>query len=761
MADAEELFTFLLSQIDEELRCFLTGDTYNLYVERARELIEHAYISHFNEAESSDSTPPPSPSRQLTWGSNTETTDLFQIYFSRQFLGDARRSDLDTSKYPLSVQRAIQSNQLFCFDSESPSLTFHPFHPTRTFELLNPVQQTFNGVIAEEHQCGHCGHIQTRSDMSRVLNLHFKDDDKSLPSKKPLVGDLPPVQLESLLSDSFLPSQAEVKCERCSHMKGVSSTRLAVLPRVLVLSVNRFKFEDDRAKKIMIPVEIPSELNLSPYTRPDALTPTSSLPHPQLPGLISPAWVPGPSMADFMLDAVRDFSQDFLRTHTTDTNPTLFEGKVTTDEPNLTISLGQLVLYTHTLGFSSNSHAMDQSTSPDTQTRKLIEQLQKEDAEQAAIERACEATVGQAEIEANNDIITLFGEHFMTFMNGHHDYGMNPQRDLEFFEYLRRQTPFRERIDCVPELAARIELYTTYGAKWDSETPDISVVRTRSLSSISNPVNPNQTFMDVEKNNTGSSLSNRDRRAQDSQAEQPSFATHVTEIMGKLKMGLQGGSGTTRKMRLTDDDEDEDLFQSLLDTTGSHPSPHSSLPPISLPNESQHSGVGHPRKPDQAQFERFVITNKQLAFGVKEAKCNYSLRSIIVHKGDSTTTGHYVAYSEQPNSAQWMHYNDAMTQMMNREDVLTNPEVQKNCYLLERTALPQLSTLTLSIVCSSVVLVPDMVTIEGRAEESRRTEEENRDFLREMQTLLSQTTKEGVAIDVPLCIDHVVHVNEL
>ncbi|KAK2959270.1 hypothetical protein BLNAU_5828 [Blattamonas nauphoetae] len=77
------------------------------------------------------------------------------------------------------------------------------------------------------------------------------------------------------------------------------------------------------------------------------------------------------------------------------------------------------------------------------------------------------------------------------------------------------------------------------------------------------------------------------------------------------------------------------------------------------------------------------------------------------------------------------------------------------------TALPQLSTLTLSIVCSSVVLVPDMVTIEGRAEESRRTEEENRDFLREMQTLLSQTTKEGVAIDVPLCIDHVVHVNEL
>ncbi|KAK2954454.1 hypothetical protein BLNAU_10622 [Blattamonas nauphoetae] len=49
------------------------------------------------------------------------------------------------------------------------------------------------------------------------------------------------------------------------------------------------------------------------------------------------------------------------------------------------------------------------------------------------------------------------------------------------------------------------------------------------------------------------------------------------------------------------------------------------------------------------------------------------------------------------------------------------------------TPLPQLSTSTLSIMSSSEVLVLDMAVIESRAEESRRKEEENRDFQREME----------------------------
>ncbi|KAK2953176.1 hypothetical protein BLNAU_11962 [Blattamonas nauphoetae] len=68
------------------------------------------------------------------------------------------------------------------------------------------------------------------------------------------------------------------------------------------------------------------------------------------------------------------------------------------------------------------------------------------------------------------------------------------------------------------------------------------------------------------------------------------------------------------------------------------------------------------------------------------------------------------------------------------------------------TALPQLSFSTRSIMSSSEVLVMDMVAIEGRAEESRWKEEENRDFMREMETFLSQATKEGVAFDFSLQI---------
>ncbi|KAK2953553.1 putative Ubiquitin carboxyl-terminal hydrolase [Blattamonas nauphoetae] len=814
MSDAEELFTFLLSQIDEELRCFLTSETYNSYVERARDLIEAAFISHITEAESSESTTPPLLSRQLTWGSNTETTSRFLKYFSPKFLKNEHRSDLAIRTYPFSVQRAIQSDHLLCFDSESPSPTFRPFRPTRTFELLNPVQQTFNGVIVREHQCGHCGHILTRSDISRVINIHFKDDDKPLPSEKPLVGDLisdvtetqlissppsptsspeplplslsqtlfrsesdlPPVQLESLLSDSFRPSQAEFKCERCSYMKGVSSTSLAVLPRVIVLSVNRFKFEDDRTKKIMIPVVIPSELNFSPYARPSTLTPTASLSLPQLPGLLSTAWKRGLSERHSDFRTLRDLGQDFLRTHTTDVLPTLsLNGEVATDEPILTLSLGQLVQYTHALGFSSCPRVKGQSTSPDTQTRILIEKLQKEDAEQAALERAFEAAVGQADIEANNEIITLFGEHFMAFKEDHHYFGMNPQRDTEFLKYLRGKSPFREGNAPIPEWAARKEIYSTYGADWETKSPDSPLFRTKSPSSIritndhdleefiddeeANTSNWNHELIkasraDIDTFYTDSSPSLRNWRAHDPRAEHAlhygsqnrhihanhphtfhrqqnylsrttrednqevtpknndllpihkqkresstqltpprvaeqsqddspplAFSMKVNERIRKLNNKLQGGSGGTSKMSLPDE-EDEDLSQSLFDLQRSHPSPHSSPPPISLLDEPQSSGDGSPREPDQVQFERFVITSKQLAFGVEEAKHKYYLRSLIVHKGDSVSHGHYEAYSQLPNSHQWIHCNDARTQTMNRDEVLAKPEVQKNCYLL-------------------------------------------------------------------------------
>ncbi|KAK2951675.1 hypothetical protein BLNAU_13414 [Blattamonas nauphoetae] len=105
--------------------------------------------------------------------------------------------------------------------------------------------------------------------------------------------------------------------------------------------------------------------------------------------------------------------------------------------------------------------------------------------------------------------------------------------------------------------------------------------------------------------------------------------------------------------------------------------------------------------PDQVQFERFVITSKQLAFGVEEAKHKYSLRSIIVHKGDSVSHGHYEAYSQLPNSAQWIHCNDARTQMMNRDEILAKPEVQKNCYLVfpEPPSSPIFSFPIISVPC--------------------------------------------------------------
>jgi ubiquitin C-terminal hydrolase len=150
-----------------------------------------------------------------------------------------------------------------------------------------PVSRNFSIVIESTSSCLTCGMgTKPRNELLRDLSLDMpsitmisKSCDSAEIRKPPSLSDL--------LRNYFQSQEVDLTCENkdCSGLRAATRSRVALLPRILVLHLKRFRVESDNAgrfslKKVSDPVAIPEFLDL---------------------GLVRASSAPGPSIFEDML----------------------------------------------------------------------------------------------------------------------------------------------------------------------------------------------------------------------------------------------------------------------------------------------------------------------------------------------------------------------------------------------------------------------------------------------------------------------------
>merc|ERR1719402_494226 len=88
-----------------------------------------------------------------------------------------------------------------------------------------------------------------------------------------------PARLQDLVNNSLATEIREKRCETCETPRAQTQTKLSQLPRVLVLHLKRYEYDErgNRSMKISRPVSIPSVLNLTQLVAEDVKLPENSL----------------------------------------------------------------------------------------------------------------------------------------------------------------------------------------------------------------------------------------------------------------------------------------------------------------------------------------------------------------------------------------------------------------------------------------------------------------------------------------------------
>ncbi|KAK2961351.1 putative Ubiquitin carboxyl-terminal hydrolase [Blattamonas nauphoetae] len=352
-------------------------------------------------------------------------------------------------------------------------------------ELLNPVQQTFNCVITSDLTCPKCGATTTKPEIQRVINLRFQETSQNTQ-----------FSLEYLLSNAFQPPQTDFECDSC-HQK-VPSTKpyFSIAPRVLVLSINRFKFESSVSKKLRHSVTFPGVLDLSPFTQPSTLVPAPLKHlHPLPPIFSDSAWKRGLNEDDIIEHKMEDAVISFLEDHFSSRRITLQNLPLPEipREQEYLLSLGEFLAVGEHLGFHNGpTHGQPQSHSRDVMDEETIDcealhqiNVEEEEQKQAesldrlfAVLETCphpndphSPTTIRATLPFAIDITSSLFFQFAHEKNLKRR--MNRTLDTEFVEILKTKHPFNIDLVSIPPLDRRSEIYKQYGFPMKKPKPPI------------------------------------------------------------------------------------------------------------------------------------------------------------------------------------------------------------------------------------------------------------------------------------------------
>jgi len=132
-------------------------------------------------------------------------------------------------------------------------------------ELPNTINSNFLSEREETFKCMNCH--SKESNRHRDLNFYCT-------VARALGGEDRPVQLQKLTDSTFETNEVrERRCD-CGHNTALTTNRLTRLPRVLVIHLKRYDYEQgEESRKISRPVSLPAKLNLTKYVAENAQLP--------------------------------------------------------------------------------------------------------------------------------------------------------------------------------------------------------------------------------------------------------------------------------------------------------------------------------------------------------------------------------------------------------------------------------------------------------------------------------------------------------
>ncbi|KAK2955832.1 putative Ubiquitin carboxyl-terminal hydrolase [Blattamonas nauphoetae] len=810
MADAEELLTFLLQKVDEELRCILLPEANN------------AFISHFQDSLGAISTElrsrdPRLTSSEIIWGVNPRTEVVEDTLFGNNSLLTLAERTLNPSAFPecvrQSISRAASGKGVFMTEIGKRVVKPHPYTLRANSELLNPVQQCFNGIVSTDYRCLKCDHVIQRPEITRIINLQFKDSRST--ENSPTGGlfsfmstsePAKPTPLDTLLENIFVEGERKFECENCDHNRASTKTFISLLPRVLVLSVNRFRFDPSGlTHKIHTPVVFPPKLTLTKYTRTEGesktLIPLKFPSFRKQARLLSPdAWNAGlrprhdEGSAKCMLQLVRQFTDgtvsDFERREGGD-------GEEDTDRS--TLSLGELFALTQLFGFDGqtkgvttpstahiakplfppnskpvvvrhpgNMDKMNETESNTDETKSLLDQvtpcpsppplalsptLPLEEQAHLVTTHIIKHYLSHREkfkkgvstiTEDEDDEVFLMLTTHPLFQNKEVDFPSQLTREMVYARLgyvLTRptlnETPNRQTMSGVSGLKSNTTERNDLHRSGSTQTNTTLQRNGGVLSDASN----SSLLPDVKKEDLQPKMDMSLSRYPQLDFETSTPPTLLTQSYRRLPSGsvrLNTNRQPNKEVRRdlqppqqkrrvlpdqqlsedsvvgnppiikqkrdkptpSEDDDQSNQIEEYVDDVpihpdtisghsylhgGSDPSDSPSIPPTSasLTHPTHSSPTSPPpEKPKPAIHRRFVAAKEERAYGTVGSRHDYHLRGVVVHQGESVSSGHYMAYVKNLASSEWQEFNDRYVTARSENSVLNDVNIQKNCYLL-------------------------------------------------------------------------------
>ncbi|KAK2963382.1 putative Ubiquitin carboxyl-terminal hydrolase [Blattamonas nauphoetae] len=381
--------------------------------------------------------------------------------------------------------------QLKCFSSETKTSLFADAVLASPSDLFNPVQQTFGCVVARAHRCLKCQTEVVKHDIERVVNLRFQiegNDDmeetepntlqsEDLLHSNPLpradhpvsgVFSSEQVALEDLIKTTFQSSLEVFACEHCQHRQAESSSFVSILPQVLVLSVNRFKFDGTSTTKIQTPVIIPRQLDLTPHTRQSTLVPPPLPKLPPLPSITSAtAWKKGLSEECASDPRTVEELTTLLEQHLLikKEDPDSLTPEADTVGDSHLLSLGELMLCGKMLGFDNPTSAARQSSPPSHPlVSSPIYQPPVTRHQTATLTKNVELKPLIPQSTDDEKVRILMSDQLFSFLQRERGVTeITSELDDKFVSFLKKSESFLLDVFDIPSLDQRRQVYRSYG----------------------------------------------------------------------------------------------------------------------------------------------------------------------------------------------------------------------------------------------------------------------------------------------------------
>merc|ERR1719186_2470269 len=206
-------------------------------------------------------------------------TELEQV--DKQFIGNKMQ---DANEFLCRLMDSMKENIDQLFQELSPGLKAGESLVTEKDDgtnfkvnIPNLVNSNFLSEREETFTCRKC----EKSESNRHSDLNFYCTVARSPKPSAQGGDERPVPLQKLVDNTFETDEVrERHCEEdnCGYNEAFTTNRLVRLPRVLVLHLKRYDYEQgERSRKISRPVSLPAKLNLTKYVADSVVLPDSQV----------------------------------------------------------------------------------------------------------------------------------------------------------------------------------------------------------------------------------------------------------------------------------------------------------------------------------------------------------------------------------------------------------------------------------------------------------------------------------------------------